>query len=142
MRISVPQQRLSLDLSTEWQPDESDHDALATYGLYVRSVRHGVFLNVRSQDPSGHALTTEGLVALLHEQNWASGPYDEWTDTAGALTIVGGTFETVGMGGEVVLEVFASDGRSLANLVGPGERAVIAALTPSVKRLASTLLFI
>jgi hypothetical protein len=45
------------------------------------------------------------------------------------------------MGGEVVLEVFVTDGRSVANLVGPGERSVIVALTPSVQRLANTVRF-
>ena len=69
------------------------------------------------------------------------GPHGEWTTTSGPLTIVGGTFETVGMGGEVVLEVFVTDGRFVANLAGPGERAVIAAVTPSVQRLADTLRF-
>jgi hypothetical protein len=46
------------------------------------------------------------------------------------------------MGGEVVLEVFVTDGHSLANLAGPGERAVITALVPSVKRLVNTLQFV
>jgi hypothetical protein len=45
------------------------------------------------------------------------------------------------MGGEVVIEVFATDGRRVANLAGPGERAVITAVTPAVKRLAGTLRF-
>jgi hypothetical protein len=45
------------------------------------------------------------------------------------------------MGGEVVLEVFVTDGHVVANLVGPGERAVIAAVTPSVQRVAGTLRF-
>ena len=141
MRIALPQHRLSLDPSTEWLADEMDPDALESFGLYLRSVEHGVFLNVRSQEAFGHPLTTEGLAAILREQSWASPPFDEWVFTSSTLAIVGGTFETVGMGGEVVLEVFATDGRSLANLVGPGDRAAIAALIPSVKRLASTLSF-
>jgi hypothetical protein len=45
------------------------------------------------------------------------------------------------MGGEVVLEVFVTDGRAVANLAGPGDREVIASLTPSVKRLVGTLRF-
>ena len=139
MRIDLPQHGLSLDPSTEWVADEMDPAALESFGLYLRSVEHGVFLNVRSQEPGGQLLTKDGLMAILHEQNWASPPFDEWAFTADALTIVGGTFETIGMGGEVVLEVFVTDGRSLVNLAGPGERAVIAALTPSAKRLASTL---
>jgi hypothetical protein len=141
MRIELPQHGLSLDTSIEWLPDEMDPKKLESFGLYLRSAEHGVYLNVRSQEAGGHPLTTEGLVALLRQQGWASPPFDEWVSTAGALTIVGGSFETVGMGGEVVLEVLATDGRSLANLVGPGERAVIAALLPSVKRLASTVRF-
>jgi hypothetical protein len=141
MRIELPQHRLSLDPSTEWVADEMDRAALESFGLYLRSVEHGVFLNVRSQEPGGHPLTKDGLTAILREQNWASPPFEEWAFTADALTIVGGTFETIGMGGEVVLEVFVTDGVALANLAGPGERAVIAALTPSAIRLASTLRF-
>ncbi len=59
----------------------------------------------------------------------------------GAITSVGGSFETVGMGGEVVLEIFSTDGRRVANLVGPGERATIVAVTPAARRLAGTLRF-
>jgi hypothetical protein len=141
MRIDLPQHRLSLDPSTEWVADEMDPEALASFGLYLRSAEHGVFLNVRSQESGGHPLTKDGLLGLLREQNWASPPFDEWTSAAGDLITVGGTFETTGMGGEVVLEVFVTDGRSLANIAGPGERAVIAALTPSARRLANTLRF-
>jgi hypothetical protein len=116
-------------------------EVLELHGMYLRSIEHGVYLNVRAQDSGGHPLTQDGLLALLREQNWASPPFDEWTFTAKALTIVGGTFETTGMGGEVVLEVFATDGSALANLAGPGERTVITALIASVKRLVSTLQF-
>lgn len=118
--------------------DPKDVDS---YGLYLRSTEHGVYLNVRAQGAGQHPLTREGMVAILHEQNWASAPFDEWSATDGPLTIVGGTFETVGMGGEVVLEVFVTDGRFVANLAGPGERAVIAAVIPSVQQLAGTLRF-
>ncbi len=110
-------------------------------GVYLRSAVHGVYLNARAQLAGDHPLTTEGLFALLREQQWASVPFDEWVATDGPLTIVGGTFETLGMGGEVVLEVFATDGRFVANLAGPGERTVIAAVTPSVQRLARSLRF-
>jgi hypothetical protein len=65
---------------------------------------------------------------------------DEWIVESGSV-VVGGTFETVGMGGEVVLEIFVTDGRSVANVAGPGERAIIAAATPAVRRLASSLRF-
>src|SRR4051794_34578620 len=108
MRIEVPEQRLSLDPSTEWVADEMEPEALASYGLYLRSAEHGVFLNVRTQESGGHPLSKDGLLALLREQNWASPPFDEWTHASGALTVVGGTFETIGMGGEVVLEVFVT----------------------------------
>ena len=141
MRITLPRHHLSFDPSTEWLPDEAEPEAAESFGVYVRSTEHGVFFNVRSQEVGGHPLTREGLASLLREQGWASPPFDEWAFTEGPLTIVGGTFETVGMGGEVVLEVFATDGYSLANLVGPGERGVIARATPAVKRLASTLRF-
>jgi len=141
MRITVPAHHLSLDPSTEWVADEMDPEALASYGLYLRSTGHGVYFNVRAQGAGTHPLTREGLVALLREQSWASEPFDEWVTTSGPLTVVGGTFETVGMGGEVVLEVFVTDGHVVANLAGPGERGVIAAVTPSVQRLAGTIRF-
>ncbi len=126
---------------SEWVADEMAPATLDQLGLFLRSAEHGVYVNVRAQGASVHPLTTEGLLQLLREQNWASVPFDEWVTTSRGLIVVGGTFETVGMGGEVVLEVFVTDGRSVANLAGPGERAVIAAVTPSVQRLASTLRF-
>jgi hypothetical protein len=118
--------------------DPKVSDAL---GVYLRSAAHGVYLNVRGQSAGDHPLTTEGLFALLREQQWASAPFDAWVVAESPLTIVGGTFETVGMGGEVVLEAFATDGRFVANLAGPGERAVISAVTPSVQRLVRSLRF-
>ncbi|MEO6573963.1 MAG: hypothetical protein ABIP89_09000, partial [Polyangiaceae bacterium] len=121
--------------------DELDPAVSAELGIYLRSREHGVYLNVRAEEAGPTRLTVEGLLDVLREQNWASAPFDEWVVTAPPLVIVGGTFETVGMGGEVVLEVFVSDGRSIANLAGPGERAVIAAATPSVQRMAQTIRF-
>jgi hypothetical protein len=132
---------LSVEPSADWVADEQDPAVQEQLGLYLRSSEHGVYLNVRAEAARDRVLTTEGLLAVLREQNWASAPFDEWVINAPPLIIVGGTFETVGMGGEVVLEVFATDGRSIANLAGPGERAVIAAVTPSVQRLARSLRF-
>jgi len=57
------------------------------------------------------------------------------------LVVVGGSFETVGMGGEIVLEVFVTDGKRIANLAGPAERQVVRDMLESVKQLASTLRF-
>lgn len=142
MRITLPEHHVSIDPSAEWVADAMEPGTVDRFGLYLRSAELGVYLNVRAQEAGGHPLTSEGLVALLREQSWASAPFDEWVATSGELTVVGGTFETTGMGGEVVLEVFVSDGRAVANLAGPGERAVIAAVTPSVQRLASTLRFV
>lgn len=144
MRIVLSQHHLSIEPSDEWIADEMKPETVDTFGVYLQSKEHGVYLNVRGQTAGDHPLNAEGLVALLREQGWASPPsppFDEWTVTAGSLTVVGGTFETTGMGGEVVLEVFASDGRSVANLAGPGERAAIAAVIPAVQRLVSTLRF-
>ena len=141
MRIEVPQHHVSFDPSADFVLDEMDPEKVESFGAYIRSVELGVFLNVRSQDAGAHPLTLEGLAALLHEQNWASAPFDEWTSTSGALSIAGATFETTGMGGEVVLEVFVTDGRRLVNVAGPGHRVVIRALTPSVRRLANTFQF-
>jgi hypothetical protein len=139
--MQIPEHRLSLDASSEWVADETDAESRESYGLYLRSVEYGVFLNVRSQVAGGHALTPDGLSELLHDQSWASSPFDVWTSTLDELVVVGGTFETEGMGGEVVLEIFATDGKRLANLAGPGQRAIIHALTPSARRLARTLRF-
>lgn len=141
MRIPLPTHHLSIEFSADWVPDEMDPKVAGELGVYLRSVEHGVYFNCRAQSAGDHPLTREGLCALLREQNWASPPFDEWSAAEGPLTIVGGTFETVGMGGEVVLEVFVTDGRFVANLAGPGERRLIAAVTPSVQRLAGSLRF-
>lgn len=140
MRITLAEHRLSIDPGAEWVAEPID-PAASHLGLYLRSVEHGVYMNVRAQETGAHSPTHQGLVALLREQGWASPPFDEWATAPGALTAVGGTFETTGMGGEVVLEVFVTNGQAVANLAGPGDRAVIAALTPAVKRLVSTLVF-
>ncbi len=113
----------------------------AQLGVHARSVEHGVFMNVRSQEAGVHPLTEQGMASLLHEQAWASAPFDAWSETVGELFVAGGTFETTGMNGEVVLEVFVTDGRAVANLAGPGERTLIAAVTPAVRRLARSLRF-
>jgi hypothetical protein len=141
MRIELGDHRVSIDPSTEWIADEMQPATLDQLGLFLRSAEHGVYVNVRAQEPGGHPLTSEGLLGLLREQSWASAPFDEWVTTSNEVVVVGGTFETVGMGGEVVLEVFVTDGHTVANLAGPGPRAVIAAVTPAVQRLASTLRF-
>lgn len=141
MRVAVPAHHLSVDTSDEWLADEMDPSTVELHGLYVRSSEHGLYFNVRAQAAGQHPLTRDGLRAILHEQGWASAPFDEWALPSGPLMLVGGTFETVGMGGEVVLEVFVTDGHMVANLAGPGERSVIAAVTPFVQRLASTLRF-
>jgi hypothetical protein len=141
VRIALPAHHLSVDASDEWVADEMDPRAMELHGLYLRSSKHGVYFNVRAQAVGPHPVTRDGLLAFLREQSWASAPFDEWVATSGPLTLVGGTFETVGMGGEVVLEVFVTDGHAVANLAGPGERSVIAAVTASVQRLAGTLRF-
>lgn len=142
MKITLPApHQLSVEPSAEWVADEMDPNDLESFGLYLRSIEHGVYVNVRAQEAGAHALTRDGLVALLREQDWASPPFDEWELTSTSLTLVGGTFETVGMGGEVVLEVFVTDGHRVANLASPGDRAVMAAVTPAVQRLARTVRF-
>lgn len=139
MRVSVPEHRLSVDTLGEWVADPiepgSEH-----LGLYLRSLQHGVYLNVRAQDPGKHALSKDGLLGLLREQNWGAS-IDEWSTTVGAFTLVGGSFETSGMGGEIVLEMFLTDGRRVANLAAPAPRTVIAALRSAAERLAATIHF-
>lgn len=132
---------MSVEATVEWIVDEMEPKTRDVHGAYFRSVDHGVYLNVRGQEAGGHPLTAEGLRALLHEQAWASPPFDEWVANDGSLLVVGGTFETVGMSGEVVIEIFVTDGRYVANLAGPGERALIAAVTPSARRLAGSVRF-
>jgi hypothetical protein len=139
MRLHVVAHLLSVDPGEEWtaEPIEPGSEHL---GAYLRSNEHGVYLNVRRQDSGTHPLTEAGLLGLLREQNW--GPkIDEWTARSGALVIAGGSFETVGMGGEVVLEIFVTDGRRVANLVGPGQREVITALRAAAEQLAGTVRF-
>jgi hypothetical protein len=139
MRISLPQHRFSVDPDENWTVDDvapgSEH-----LGIYLRSTEHGVYLNVRGQEAGDHALSRDGLVALLREQNW--GPsIDEWSSTSTDLVIVGGSFETTGMGGEAVVEIFVTDGHRVANLAGPGPPQVMAALRPLAARLAATVRF-
>ena len=141
MRITVRDHHLSFDPGAAWIADAMDPATEAQLGLYVRSVEHGVYLNVRTQGAGDHALTREGMSALLREQAWGSAPFDEWSETRGDLAIAGGTFETIGMGGEVVLEIFVTDGHAVANLAGPGERALIASAAAEARRLARTLRF-
>lgn len=142
MRIAVPGQPLSIDASKDaWALDPIDPSTAENLGVYLRSTAHGVYFNVRSQNAGRHPLTTDGMLALLREQNWGAAPFDVWTETSGDLIIVGGTFDTVGMNGEVVLEVFVTDGRDVANLAGPGVRERISAVTPAVRELARSLLF-
>ncbi len=142
MRISLPtNHELSIDPGTEWIVDEMDPSASEQLGIYVRSVAYGIYLNVRGQSAGEHPLTSNGMLALLREQNWASAPFDEWSAAENDLLIVGGTFETVGMNGEVVIEVFITDGRRVANFAGPAERNVARAITPSVQALAKTVAF-
>lgn len=140
-RISLARHHLSVEPTAEWVADEMPQETLDELGLFLRSTDHGVYLNVRAEEVSHQPITTDALWALLREQNWASAPFDEWTTSSGPVSIVGGTFETVGMGGEVVLEIFLTDGRRVANLAGVGERAAIAAVTPAARRLARTLRF-
>lgn len=136
-----PPHSLSLDLGDAWLPDQQTPEQVRELGAYLRSNSHGIYLNARRQGAGGHSLDEAGLRGLLHEQAWASAPFDAWTASEGGLVVVGGTFETVGMGGEVVIEIFATDGRAVANLAGVGERAAIVAVTPAARALAKTLRF-
>lgn len=139
MTIRLPSHHLSVDPSDDWVPDpvtpRTEH-----HGLYLRSSEFGVYLNVREHVAGLHPFTEDGLRALLREQNW--GPaIDEWSASSGNLVIVGGSFEAEGMGAEIVLEVFVTDGRRIANLAGPGPRPIIRALRPAAQRLAATVRF-
>ena len=138
MRIESSPHRLSIDPGTDWEVDPSDDATIEKFGLYLRSVTFGFYLNVRSEAPS-QPLTEAGLGGILRAQNWASPPFDTWTLHEEALVVVGGTFETTGMNGEVVLEVYATDGIDLVNLAGPAPRAIIEAATPAVQKLVRTL---
>jgi hypothetical protein len=139
MKISLAEHHLSVDPDDTWIPDPIEPGA-EHLGLYLRSTEHGIYLNVREQAPDGHALTQEGLLELLREQTW--GPsIDEWSAAPGSLVLVGGTFEATGMGGEVVLEIFLTDGHRIANLAGPGPRHDVTALRPAAERLAATVRF-
>ena len=141
MRTRVREHHLSFDPAGEWVVDALEPATEAQLGVYARSVEYGVFMNVRSQGAGDHPLTEPGMLSLLHEQAWGAAPFDAWSETAGDLFIAGGTFETTGMNGEVVLEVFATDGRTVANVAGPGDRTLVAAVTPAVRRLARSLRF-
>jgi hypothetical protein len=141
-RIALgPPHQFSIDPGSDWVADESDPTAQAQLGIYLRSIAHGLYVNARGEDSANRTTTKDGLFSLLREQNWASKPFDEWSAEANGLVIVGGTFETVGMNGEVVIEVYVSDGRRIANLAGPADRAIVLAATPSIRELAKTIAF-
>lgn len=139
MRIESPPHRLSIDLGAEWGCEPSDAAAVENFGLYLRSRELGFYLNVRAEPAPAHPLSEAGLAAHLREQGWASPPFDTWTLHQIPLCVVAGTFETTGMNGEVVLEVYATDGAHLVNLVSPAPREIIAAGTAAVQRLVRTL---
>lgn len=139
MRIESSHHRLSIDPGAAWEVDPADPATVESFGFYLRSVAFGFYLNVRSEAAPTHPLTELGLRAHLHDQSWASPPFDEWSLHEGTLTIVGGTFETTGMNGEVVLEVYATEGTHLVNLAGPAPREIIAAGTHAVQQLVKTL---
>jgi hypothetical protein len=146
MRLQLPEpHNFSLDPDEAWLADEQPPEHVRDFGVYLRSKAHGVFLNARSQSAGDHPLTEQGMLAFLREQNWASKPFNAWSETLdteeGPLFIAGGSFETVGMGGEVVLEIFATNGRHVVNLAGPGERSVILALRKAAQELARSLRF-
>ena len=139
MRIESTHHRLSIEPGDAWEVDPADPATVESFGLYLRSVAYGFYLNVRSEPVPAHPLTEAALLAHLRSQSWASPPFDEWVLHEGPLTVVGGTFETTGMNGEVVLEVYATDGTHLVNLVGPAPREMVAAGTPDVQRLVRSL---
>lgn len=142
MRLSLPAPHsLSIDLGEDWLPDEQAADRIEDFGVNVRSKTYLIYLNLRRQTAGAHALDATGLLGFLREQNWASPPFNEWTVKSAGLVAVGGTFETVGMGGEVVTEIFATDGTSVANFAGVGERSVMVAVTPAAQALVRTLRF-
>lgn len=142
MRLSLPAPHsLSIDLGEEWLPDERAAELIEDYGVDVRSKTHLIYLNLRRHGAGDHALDAKGLLGILREQNWASAPFNEWTLKSDGLVAVGGTFDTVGMGGEVVTEIFVTDGTSVANLAGVGERSVMALVTPAAQALVKTLRF-
>ena len=146
MRLHLPSpHNFSIDPADAWLADDQPPQHVQDFGVYLRSKAHGVFLNARTQSAGDHPLTEQGMLAFLREQNWASKPFNAWSEThtteESLLFIAGGSFETVGMGGEVVLEVFATNGSSVVNFAGPGERTAILALTPSAQELARSLRF-
>jgi hypothetical protein len=139
MRITTPDGRISVDLGDVWQADPVQPGA-EHLGLYVRSIEHGIYMNVGEYTSGRRPLTAEGMRALLRDQNWGAS-IDAWNAAAEPLLIAGGSFEAEGLHGEIVIEVFVTDGRRVGNLAGPGPREVIAKLRPDVERLAATLRF-
>ena len=138
-RIESRHHRLSIDPLGEWELDPSDAAAVETHGFYLRSIALGFYLNVRSETPPAHPLTEAGLRMHLGEQGWPGPPFDTWTLHEGSLVLVSGTFETTGMNGEAVLEIYATDGVHLVNLAGPAPREILEAAALSVRRLVRTL---
>jgi hypothetical protein len=146
MRLHLPSPHgLSIELANAWRAEDQPPDLVEDFGAYVRSEGTRITLNVRAQSAGDHPRTERGMTAFLREQNWASKPFNAWSETVatedGPLFIAGGSFETVGMGGEVVLEIFATNGSSVANFAGSGERDVMVALTPIAQELARSLRF-
>jgi hypothetical protein len=144
MRVAIAGHHISVETSDEWDVAEgwTDPAAQQLHGVYLRSASSDAQINVRALPGTmgRHGLTLEGLIALLREQNWARGPFDEVRTVVGNLIVVAGTFE-MNRKDLVVREYFVSDGVRLANAAMPGPRESVAAAQSSADRLVLTLRF-
>jgi hypothetical protein len=141
MRIAVAGHAIVLDAADEWSiaPGWEDPSLQETLGVYLCSFEHGVQLHVRAQGSGPFPLTKDGLIELLHDQQWASRPFDEAHTVDGNMAIVAGTFDMDE--DQIIREWFVTDGRSLANVAMPLKRARSSAVLASAERLVSTLRF-
>ncbi len=142
MRIEVPHQGLSVDIEQgEWEVDAAPDEVIALHGIYLRSSTFGFYMNVRRESSVARTLDDVGMIALLREQTWGGAPFEEWSACTDDIVVAGGCFEAPTMPDEFVVESFLTDGKSVANIVGPVQRVGLSESLAIVKRLAATLRF-
>ncbi len=125
MIVGVAGQRITLDTMDQWAVAEGWEDLgrQEMHGLNLYSAPHGVQIHVRAFETGGHPLTRDGLVNLLHEQQWATPPFDQMQVMLPNLTVVARTFGTRD-GDCVVREFFVSalpGAPRSATFVSPGD---------------------
>jgi hypothetical protein len=141
MRISVAGHGISVELGDEWAvygAAWSDPSVQRVHGVYLLH-REGLQMHVRGGRPDSLPCGVDTLRSLLHQQNWASAPFDEMV-VVGDIMMASALFK-MAPPWDVVLEGFVTDGRQLANFALPGVRAAVNAARASAETLVRSVSF-